>query len=46
MALRRDMPIRDPQRAEQEPQHSRGYDAESGGWTHPQPEDSREGGQG
>jgi hypothetical protein len=33
------MPIRDEQRAEDEPQHSRQYAASTGGWTKPtQPE--------
>ncbi|MCP9205516.1 hypothetical protein [Streptomyces cucumeris] len=33
--LREDMPIRDPERSEREPQHAREYDANTGGWTRP-----------
>ncbi|MBP8532371.1 hypothetical protein [Streptomyces sp. MK37H] len=33
--LRKDMPIRDPKRAEAEPQHSRRYSPSTGGWTEP-----------
>jgi hypothetical protein len=32
------MPIRDEQRAEDEPQHSRQYAASTGGWTRPKEE--------
>jgi hypothetical protein len=35
VALRKDMPIRDEQRAETEPQHSRTYSPSTGGWTEP-----------
>lgn len=33
MALRQNMPARDPQRAEAEPQHVRDYAASTGGYT-------------
>ncbi|WP_260218457.1 hypothetical protein [Streptomyces gossypii] len=33
MALRRDMPTRDPKRAESDSGQSRDYDAKTGGWT-------------
>ncbi|MEU8886723.1 hypothetical protein [Streptomyces sp. NPDC048442] len=35
MALPKDMPTRDPKRAESEPQHSRRYGSSTGGWTRP-----------
>ncbi|WLQ69238.1 MULTISPECIES: hypothetical protein [Streptomyces] len=33
MALRKNMPARDPQRSKAEPQHSRDYSASRGGYT-------------
>lgn len=33
--MHKDMPIRDEQRAETEPQHSRTYSPSTGGWTEP-----------
>jgi hypothetical protein len=39
VALKKTMPTRDPERAKNEPQHSRNYSASTGGWTRPaQPE--------
>jgi hypothetical protein len=35
VALRKTMPTRDPERAKNEPQYSRGYSASRGGWTRP-----------